>query len=312
MAPPIIHQLPEQNRVLVVDDEPAVHSVTKLSVRGLRYADRDVELLSAESGTQAVEMMRANPDVAVILMDVVMESDSAGLDACRTIRDELNNHLVRILLRTGQPGQAPEKKTIEGYDLDGYLAKAEIDANRLYSALRSALKSWHELVQLQRHERYMEVLHERAMALHSYDPLPLTLSHILEAALELCPATMGAIELQSFEQSGNPQRHFVHLTTGSNGQHGQTAAEEIRSRISHDAQIQSIHAPQAYSDGVLVPLRAHRDLGYGWLYLNAANVDELTRSALTVLAGHAANALYSSVAESMLGAQEDDVDSLAI
>ena len=312
MAPPIIHQLPELNRILVVDDEPAIHAVTKLSLRGLSYAGRDAELLSAESGAQAVEMMRDNPDIAVILLDVVMETDSAGLDACRAIREELGNHLVRILLRTGQPGQAPEKETIDNYDLDGYLAKAEVDATRLYSAIRSALKSWHELVQLQRHERYMEVLHERAMALHSYDPLPLTLSHILEAALEICPASLGAIELQSFEQSGNPQRHFVHLATSGNGLDGQTAAEEVRARISHDAEARSLEAPRDYGDGLLVPLKAHRDLGYGWLYLNASGVDDLTRSALTLLAGHAANSLYSTVAESMLATAEDDVDSLAI
>ena len=220
VAPPIIHQLPEEYRILVVDDEPDIHAVTKLSVRGLTYADREVEMLSAKSGAEAVETMHANPDIAVILLDVVMETDSAGLDACRAIRDELGNHLVRVVLRTGQPGQAPEKETIDDYDLDGYLAKAELNATRLYSTLRAALKSWHELVQLQRHERYMEVLHERAMALHSYDPLPLTLSHILEAALEICPASLGVIELQSFEQSGNPQRHFVHLSTNTNGQGG--------------------------------------------------------------------------------------------
>lgn len=101
------------------------------------------------------------------------------------------------------------------------------------------------------------------MALHSYDPLPLTLSHIIEAALEICPASLGVIELQSFEQSGNPQRHFVHLATNTNGQGGETAAEEIRAKIGRDSQVQSIEAPQSYGDGLLVPLRAHRDLGYG-------------------------------------------------
>ena len=74
------------------------------------------------------------------------------------------------------------------------------------------------------------------MALHSYDPLPLTLSHIIEAALEICPASLGVIELQSFEQSGNPQRHFVHLATNTNGQGGETAAEEIRAKIGRDSQ----------------------------------------------------------------------------
>ena len=312
MTPAIIHKLPELNRILVVDDEPDIHVVTKLSLRGLSYAGRDIEVLSAKSGAEAVETMRKNSDIAVILLDVVMETDRAGLDACRAIREELDNNLVRILLRTGQPGQAPEKETIENYDLDGYLPKAEIDASRLYSAMRSSLKSWHELVKLQRHERYMEVLHERAMAFRSYDPLPLTLSHILEAAIEICPSSLGAIELQSFEKNGNEQRHFVHLATSTKGLNGRAAAEEIRTKISHDAAARSLVLPDDYGDGLLVPLRAHRELGYGWLYLNATGADDLTRSALTLLAGHAANSLYSTVAENMLKSTEDDVDSLAI
>ena len=120
------------------------------------------------------------------------------------------------------------------------------------------------------------------------------------------------IELQSFGPGGDPQRQFVHLATNVDGSEGQIAAEEIRAKISHDTVARSLEAPQDYGDGFLVPLRANRDLGYGWLYLNAAGVDDLTRSALTLLAGHAANALYSTVAESMLAGAEEDIDSLAI
>lgn len=111
------------HRILVVDDEPDVAVVTGLSLRGMHHAGRPVELVLAATGEEAVATMRAQPDIAVILLDVVMETETAGLDACRAIREELGNRFVRILLRTGQPGTAPERATIDTYDIDGYLPK---------------------------------------------------------------------------------------------------------------------------------------------------------------------------------------------
>src|SRR5262249_27222804 len=133
-------------RLLIADDEPDMHAVTKLSLKGLRRGGKRVEFLSATSGREAVEILRRDPDVAVMLVDVVMETDSAGLDACRAIRGELGNRFVRILLRTGQPGVAPERQTIDEYDIDGYLPKAELSSGRLYTAVRTALKAHGELM----------------------------------------------------------------------------------------------------------------------------------------------------------------------
>ncbi len=73
----------ESFQILVVDDEPDVLSLTQLSLKGVQFQGKPVELLEATSGRQTVEMMRSHPEIAVILLDVVMESDSAGLDACR-------------------------------------------------------------------------------------------------------------------------------------------------------------------------------------------------------------------------------------
>lgn len=308
----MIHELPEKFRILIVDDEPDIHAVTKLSLRGLKFHERETEILSAETGTEAIEIVRNSPDIAVILLDVVMESDNAGLDACRTIREDFGNRTVRILLRTGQPGQAPEKETIENYDIDGYLAKAEIDANRLYSAVRAALKGWQELIQLERHQHYLSVLHTRAVGLHSYDPLPETLAHILEAALEICPADLGILELQTFEENGNPQRNTVHLSTKADQSDLAGVIDDIRAKILSTPQAQSGGDPVGLDSGLVVPLNVHRELGYGWLYLAVDNVDDLAQSALTLLAGHAANALYSTVAEAMLAEQEESIDALAI
>src|SRR3954469_7923773 len=135
-------------RVLVADDEPDVLAVTRLSLRNMRHGGRPVELVPVTTGAGTVAAMRADPGIAVILLDVVMETDTAGLDACRAIRDELGNRFVRILLRTGQPGVAPERSTIDDYDIDGYLPKTELTTNRLYVAVRTALKAHEELIDL--------------------------------------------------------------------------------------------------------------------------------------------------------------------
>lgn len=48
-------------RVLLVDDEPAVHEMSRLILAGLAFEGRDVELLSADSAAQARDLRRATP-----------------------------------------------------------------------------------------------------------------------------------------------------------------------------------------------------------------------------------------------------------
>ncbi|MBI4640021.1 MAG: response regulator, partial [Candidatus Tectomicrobia bacterium] len=163
--------MPDKHRILIVDDEPDVAAVTRLSLRDLNYRGRSVEFATASTGREAVEAMRARPDTSVILLDVVMETATAGLDACRAIREELGNRFVRILLRTGQPGVAPERKTIDEYDIDDYLPKAELTTNRLYVSIRTALKAFEELVELERHRQTLTLIHDSVASLRSFEPL---------------------------------------------------------------------------------------------------------------------------------------------
>ena len=104
--------------VLVVDDDPEVHEVTRLVLGSFRFANRPINLISVASANQAFDRLRAQEDIAVVLLDVVMESEQAGLELVRRIREELHNGFVRIVLRTGQPGQAPEHEVIAAYDIN--------------------------------------------------------------------------------------------------------------------------------------------------------------------------------------------------
>ncbi|MBC8425345.1 DUF3369 domain-containing protein [bacterium] len=132
-------------KLLIVDDDDEVHTLTRLVLSGFEFEARRLEFLSAHSGRETVEMLREHPDTALVLLDVVMEKDDAGLLAVRRIRCELDNHFVRIILRTGQPGQAPEQEVISSYDINDYKAKTELTSQKLYTTVTSALRAYRDL-----------------------------------------------------------------------------------------------------------------------------------------------------------------------
>lgn len=129
-------------RILVVDDEPEVLEITRLVLGRLTYQGRSLELCEAQSAAQAASIMERNADIAVILLDVVMESDDAGLALVRHVRDRLGNRNVQILLRTGQPGVAPEASVTVDYEINGYFLKTELTAQRLQSIVTCALRTF--------------------------------------------------------------------------------------------------------------------------------------------------------------------------
>jgi signal transduction histidine kinase len=137
-------------KVLVVDDEKEVHVVTRLALDDFTFAGRGLEFLNAYSGAEAKQMIRDNPDTALILLDVVMETDDAGLEVARYVRQELGNHFVRIILRTGQPGMAPERRVLKVYDINDYRAKTELTQDRMFSVVYTALSSYRDLIALAR------------------------------------------------------------------------------------------------------------------------------------------------------------------
>lgn len=129
-------------KVLVVDDDRDVHLVTNMVLRDFEYEGRRLELLDAYSAAGAVEVLRANPDVALILLDVIMETQDAGLRVVKTLREDLGLRDTRIVLRTGQPGVAPELSVIRTYDINDYQTKTELTNNRLITVVTAALRAF--------------------------------------------------------------------------------------------------------------------------------------------------------------------------
>ncbi len=129
-------------KIMIVDDEQDVHDVTRLALRRFSFDHRGLQFISAYSGEQAKQLMREHHDIAVVLLDVVMEDDDSGLRVVKFIREELADPFMRIVLRTGQPGRAPERFVITNYDINDYKTKTELTAERLFSTIITALRSY--------------------------------------------------------------------------------------------------------------------------------------------------------------------------
>ncbi len=135
----------EKWKILIVDDEPEVHKITKTVLKEFLFEHKKLDFLSAYSGAEAIEILKDHKDIAVILLDVVMETDDAGLIVVKKIREELKNTKVRIILRTGQPGLAPEKDVILNYDINDYKEKTELSSIKLFSSIVTAIRSYRDL-----------------------------------------------------------------------------------------------------------------------------------------------------------------------
>src|SRR5512143_794442 len=129
-------------KILVVDDDPELHSITRIVLKKFSFRKRPASLISAFSAAEARRLLLEGSDIALVLLDVVMETDDAGLRLVPCIRAEARNQAVRIILRTGQPGQAPEQEVIVNYDINDYKAKTELTAQKLITATVAALRSF--------------------------------------------------------------------------------------------------------------------------------------------------------------------------
>jgi response regulator RpfG family c-di-GMP phosphodiesterase len=135
----------KQWKILIVDDEEDIHSITKLALKRFEFDSKGVHFLSAYNSQQAKDILACQTDIALVFLDVVMETDDAGLLLTQWIRETLKNQMIRIILRTGQPGQAPEEKVIESYDINDYKQKTELDRTKLFTTVFSALRAYRDL-----------------------------------------------------------------------------------------------------------------------------------------------------------------------
>ncbi|MDP7592419.1 MAG: EAL domain-containing protein [Litorilituus sp.] len=143
-------------QVLIVDDDPEIHSVTQLALSDLVVLGRRLEYLHAYSGQDACKLIEKNQNIVLVLLDVVMETDDAGLNVVKYIREELGRQDIRIVLRTGQPGYAPEESVIKEYDINDYKTKTELTRRKLVTTVYAAIRSYQQIARVNENRQGLE------------------------------------------------------------------------------------------------------------------------------------------------------------
>jgi len=145
-------------KVLLVDDEEDIHSVTRMALKGFAYQGKEIQFLHAYSGDEAKQLLPKHKDIALIFLDVVMETNHAGLDLVKHIRDVMKNHFTQIVLRTGYPGVAPEREVIAAYEINDYKTKTELTTFKLFTVTLASLRSYDSIMRLENLRHNLETI----------------------------------------------------------------------------------------------------------------------------------------------------------
>jgi response regulator RpfG family c-di-GMP phosphodiesterase len=198
-------------KVLLVDDEPEIHEVTRLVLAGFQFEGRPLLILSAVTATEAKQILAQYDDIAVILLDVVMESDQAGLKLVEYIRNELGNKNVRIVLRTGQPGQAPEHEVITKYDINDYKEKTELTAQKLATTMFASLRAYRDIMIIEANKRGLERVIAASAHIFSHEKPAEFASAVLSQLANLVGLQRGAL----YCRVGKPNDASGHITVAA-------------------------------------------------------------------------------------------------
>jgi response regulator RpfG family c-di-GMP phosphodiesterase len=191
-------------RILIIDDDESVHQVTRLVLLGAKIEGRELEIVSVYSAQQAKEALMADSDFCMAFVDVVMETDHAGLELVQWIRKELKNQAIRLILRTGQAGSAPENKVIKDFDINDYKEKTDFTSNKMITTVYAAVRGYRDIITIQRSLDAFKQLIKSTHALLKIDQFKAFGSAALNHLLTLMKVDNSALYIvrseQDFEQ----------------------------------------------------------------------------------------------------------------
>lgn len=136
-------------KVLIVDDEQSIHDITNITINSMDFIAFDVEILNALSAKEAKEIFTKHNDIAVALIDVVMETPEAGLELVDYIRHDLNNQDIRLIVRTGQANEFLQMEVVKKYDINDFKEKTELSVERLFTTIRTSIKQYEQIIELE-------------------------------------------------------------------------------------------------------------------------------------------------------------------
>ncbi len=220
--------------ILIVDDEEQVHRITTLVLSKYQFEERPLNFIHAYSAKEAREMLSVHDDIALALLDVVMESDHAGLDLARYIRQDLQNKFTRIVLRTGQPGQAPEESVIADYDINDYKDKTELTATKLKTLVYSTLRSYRDIVALDENRKGLEMIIDSSAKIFEKQSLQKFTSAVLVQLMALLGLNKDSAYLQPISGFAATNENNDYRILSATGQYTLLVNQTARSHLPGD------------------------------------------------------------------------------
>lgn len=271
--------------VLMVDDDEEVHTVTRLALRNFDFQGQQLELVSAYSGREGRAIFESRNDIALAIVDVVMETEHAGLDLVRYVRNTQENNLTRLVMRTGQPGQAPQDQVIRDYDIDDYKEKTEMTIQKLRTLLYSKLRAYRDLCVIEEQRDGLTRVLRASERVQNAESLTLFATAVLEQLTSLLRLDISALYctvLPSCEAKQQASRtlaatgEYVKYSTGTQFEDlPQVVADRFR-------QVLNARAPMHFDDAYVVFSSGDRG-GSNLLYVtHAATLGRLDRQLLEI------------------------------
>jgi len=283
-------------KILRVDDDEEVHKVTRLALADFSFLDRPLQFITATTGKQAVDIMRDQPDIAIVLMDVVMETEHAGLDAVQAIRRDLKNRLVRIVLRTGQPGQAPEREVVTRFDINDYKEKTELTTKKLYTVIHTGLSHYRELVAMENNRAGLRKVIDASATIFEQQSLERFAEGVLDQLAALLYANRDAVMLHTVSVAatrGSDQALRILAGTGTySGSGGKVAGDVVEDYVLQFMERALQQKESLYSDRSFVGYFATRTGSENVLFISSdAPISVADRSLVELLCRNVSIAL---------------------
>jgi len=299
-------------KILIVDDEPAIHEVTKLALSGFKFERRECRFISAYSAKEAKKILHEERNIALALIDVVMETDEAGLDLVDHIRKDMNDNLMRIILRTGQPGQAPEEKVIIEYDINDYKSKSELTSQKLFTSVFAGMRTYRDMVALERNRQGLKKIISSTSSIEKMSSLEVFLSAVLEQLTSLMYLGGYHIEdeIPSFIAAVD-ENNCIHIAGSSKYRNlskenmYEEATQEIKSLVKEAMQT----SKEVYQDGHYILFRPSKLEYSGFvLYMNLeGHLDELNNDLIKLFIDNAKIAYENTTLSQELDASQREI-----
>lgn len=202
-------------KIVIADDDDEVHAVTRMVLDGFLFEEQSLELLGAYSGAETKQLLKDHPDTALVLLDVVMEEDTTGLEVVKYIREVLQNRFVRIIMRTGQPGQAPERRVTIEYDINDYKEKTELTAQKLFTTVIASLRAYRDLKIIEKNKQGLAYLVSASTHLFELRTLKQFVTNALVQLVSLLDLTGNDYLVSSSGLALKRDNHFYKLLAGT-------------------------------------------------------------------------------------------------